>query len=394
MPDYATVPVKDLHPYGLNPRQGDVGAISVSLEANGQYRPIVVNKRDNTILAGNHTYHAAVALGWDKIEVGYVDVDDATAQRIVLVDNRTNDLADYDNNVLNELLALIVDESGPEGLLGTGFDLSDYDEIAATADGPRDRWNERAQQGTPSAGEVANNQIWKVGPHLLACGDSRDPNLWAEMLEGQQANILFTDPPYGIDYTGGADVEREALAGDTPTEAPPLLADVLAAVSPIMRSGSASYVCLPSGDTLPAFAQILSDLKLWRWTLIWCKDVMTIGRADYHPQHELIIYGWFPGAAHHQVEDRTQTSVWHIPRPSDSDLHPTSKPVEIPARAIRNSTRPGGIVVEPFAGSGATLVAAHRENRVGVGCEIEPGYVNAALGWLETETGQMRVRVR
>lgn len=235
--------------------------------------------------------------------------------------------------------------------------------------------------------------MWKAGPHLLACGDSRDPDLWVELLAGQTGDLLFTDPPYGVNYSGGGGVEREALAGDTPEEAPSLLADTLDAVTGVLTPGAATYVCLPSGDVLPAMMNVLDARGLYKWMLVWCKDNATFGRADYHQQHEPIVYGWLPGS-HHKVTDRTETSVWHVPRPADSDLHPTSKPVELPARAIRNSTRPGAIVVEPFAGSGATLVAAHRENRVGVGCEIDPGYVNVALAWLESETGMLRERVR
>lgn len=390
--EYADVPVKDLQPFGLNPRQGDVGAITVSLEANGQYRPIVVNKRDMTILAGNHTYHAALALGWDKISVGFVDVDDETARRIVLVDNRTNDLADYDKNILNELLTEVFDNDGPEGLFGTGFDLDDYQEVVATA-GKQSPWDDRKLQKTAPADDVAYGQVWSVGPHVLGCGDSRDPDWWNRLLDGRAPSLMFTDPPYGIDYGGGGGgVEREPLAGDTPDEAVPLFAAVLDAIAPLMGSGAATYVCLPTGDILPAFAQILAERNLWRWGLVWVKDNATFGRADYHQQHELIVYGWHPGK-HHPVEDRSETSVWNVPRPKDSDLHPTSKPVELPARAIRNSTRPGQLVIDPFAGSGSTLVAAHRENRVGVGNEIDPGYVNMALTWLETETGETRVRI-
>lgn len=388
--EYAEVPVKDLQPYGLNPRQGDIGAISVSLEANGQYRPIVVNKADNTILAGNHTYHAAVSLGWEKIQVGYVEVDEATAQRIVLVDNRTNDLADYDKNVLADLLELVYEESGPEGLVGTGFDVEDYDEALAVAS-KSSPWDDRRMQETAAAEDVKTGTIWQVGPHFIGCGDSRDPKWWERLLNGRKPALMFTDPPYGIDYSGGG-VEREALAGDTPDEAVPLFAAVLDAIAPSMGSGAATYVCLPTGDILPAFARILTERNLWRWGLVWVKDNATFGRADYHQQHELIVYGWHKGK-HHPVEDRSETSVWQVPRPSDSDLHPTSKPVELPARAIRNSTRPGALVIDPFAGSGSTLVAAHRENRVAVGNEIDPGYVNMALGWLETETGAPRQRL-
>lgn len=337
MIEYANVPVDELKPFGMNPRQGDVGAISVSLEANGQYRPIVVNRPDMTIL--------------------------------------------------------VFDESGPEGLIGTGFDLDDFEEIAAAAGNTRSPWDDRTKQGTPQAGDVGPDQIWSVGPHIVGCGDSRDPAWWTTLLHDRQPHLLFTDPPYGIDYDGGEGLERDKLVGDTPDEAVPLLAAVLDAIEPVMASGAGSYICLPSNNILPSFAAVLAERNLWRWGLVWCKDRAPLGRGDYHQQHELIIYGWYPGPRH-PVADRTETSVWHVPRPSDSDLYPTSKPVELSARAIRNSTRPGHIVVDPFAGSGSTLIAAHREGRVGVGNEIEPGYVNAALTWLETETGLSREQVR
>lgn len=388
-----SVRVGELRLYPTNPRQGDVGAISESLKANGQFSPIVVQRSTNQILSGNHTYMAACGLGWDRIDAVFIDVDDAAARRIVLAANRTSDLADYDHNQLAELLDVVHTESGPDGLVGTGFDLDDFEEVVAlSAKGSRSPWDGRAKQGTFEAGKVKAGTVWQVGPHLIACGDSRDSELWAELLDGRRASLLFTDPPYGIDYDGGGGVEREKLAGDTPDEAP-LLAAALDAIGPVMAEGAASYVCLPSGDILPAFAHVLADRGLWRLGLVWCKDKATFGRADYHQQHELIVYGWHKGPRH-AVVDRTETSVWHVSRPADSDLHPTSKPVELPARAIRNSTRPGQIVVDTFAGSFSTVVAAHREGRVGVGVELEPGYVNAALAWIEDETGETRVRIR
>lgn len=162
------VPVDGLTPFDDNPRQGDVGAICVSLEANGQYRPIVVNRRDQTILAGNHTWRAAKSLGWETIGATFVDVDDATARRIVLVDNRSNDLASYDDQVLADLLEAIATEEGPEGLVGTGFDGDDLDELLAdldpsfepVEDDEQPRLDQRNAQGPcPSCGFE-----WRVGP--------------------------------------------------------------------------------------------------------------------------------------------------------------------------------------------------------------------------------------
>jgi hypothetical protein len=131
-----TVAIGTLKPYGKNPRVGHVDAIAKSLEKNGQYRPIVVNRRDRTILAGNHTWKAAQQLGWDSISVTFVDVDDEQARRIVLVDNRSNDIASYDEHALADLLSSIVDEEGVLGLVGTGFTETFVDDLVTRLDGP------------------------------------------------------------------------------------------------------------------------------------------------------------------------------------------------------------------------------------------------------------------
>lgn len=230
----------------------------------------------------------------------------------------------------------------------------------------------------------------------MACGDSRDPAVWGRLLAGQHARMLFTDPPYGIGYDGGGGVEREALEGDaTVEEAVDLLSKVLDALSDSgsVLPGCGSYICLPSGTALPPLMTLLNDRELYRWMLVWVKNSATFGRSDYHQQHEVILYGWWPGGARHPVTDRTQTSVWQVDRPTDSDRHPTAKPPELAERAIKNSTDEGDIVLDPFAGSGSTLVAAHRAGRVGVGCEWEAGYVAEALKWLADEIGEEPVLV-
>lgn len=130
------VKISTLNPYDRNARQGDIGALVQSLEKNGQYRPIVVNKKGNVILAGNHTFWAAKELGWKELAATFVDVDDATARRIVLVDNRSGDLASYDDHALTELLTEIHEAEGPEGLIGTGFDPEDLDGLVKALETP------------------------------------------------------------------------------------------------------------------------------------------------------------------------------------------------------------------------------------------------------------------
>ena len=161
------VPIDDLQPYPDNPRQGDVGKLCQSLQLNGQYRPIVVNRRDNTVLAGNHTWKAARQLGWDHIAATFVDVDDDQARRIVLVDNRSNDLATYDDQALADILTGIVADVGPIGLDGTGFDGDDLDDILRMIDGPPDL-DDLADEYDPDGDPDSNYAVLKlkVPPHV------------------------------------------------------------------------------------------------------------------------------------------------------------------------------------------------------------------------------------
>lgn len=406
------LPLAGLEADPRNPKAHDLDTIDASVGRFGIIDPIVRDDRTGRLISGHGraaTLRAMQERGeappdgvrvdaegnWlVPVTVGWASRTDTEAHAALIALNRTTELGGW---VDDELLGLLDELSAQDGGLdGVGFPTEDIEDLRSRLEGlneeGRDPWRDRALQAKPDPGETRTGQVWKVGAHLLACGDSRDPALWRRLLGEQRAVAMFTDPPYGIGYSGGGGVEREALDGDaTSEEAVSLLTDVLDAVTQAesLGPGAASYVCLPSGTAFPPMASLLLDRGLYRWLLIWVKDNATFGRADYHQQHEVIVYGWWPGARH-PVLDRTQTSVWSVPRPSDSDRHPTEKPVDLALRALENSTDPGGLVIDPFAGSGSTLVAAQRSGRVGVGVEVEPGYVSEALRWLEDETGESR----
>ena len=184
----------NLHPH--NARQGDVGAICQSLEAHGQYRPLVVQRSTGNVLAGNHTLQAAQALGWTEVDVTYLDVDDDQALRILLVDNRSNDLATYDNSVLTDLLESLV--RSDFGLEGTGFDGSDLDDLLAEfqEDTEAEVKEDTEVPAIPENPVTKFGDVWLLGPHRLICGDSRDAKTVAKLLDGTKINLAFTSPPY------------------------------------------------------------------------------------------------------------------------------------------------------------------------------------------------------
>lgn len=383
------VPIDGLTPYGRNPRHGDVDLIAESLDTHGQYRPIVVRTGTNEVLAGNHTLAAAKQLGWKRIAVTFVDVDDDQAARIVLVDNRAADRAGYDDAALVELL-----ESLPD-LAGTGWTDADLADLLAETEpvggftDPDDA-PEPVAEGEPTISQAGD--VWLLGPHRLVVGDSRGPDVWAALLGDGKADAVWTDPPYGVSYVGktadALTIENDSL--DEPG-LDALLRDAFGHALANTRPGACWYVAAPAGPLNHLFGAALKDLGVWRQVLIWAKDHFVMGRSDYHYRHEPIFYGWTPGAAHHALVDRTQDSVHEVARPQRSAEHPTMKPVELIERHLANSTVRGELVVDPFGGSGSTLIAAHRLDRRAALIELDPRYADTICRRWHAFTGKAPV---
>lgn len=386
------LPLAVLTEYPGNPRRGDVDAIAESLREHGQYRAIIVRATDaehpeagGVILAGNHTYKGAALLNWPTIRCEVIDCDDITAAKIVAVDNRAADLGGYDDRLLAELLG------GMDDLIGTGYDDDDLAALLTgicgdtppIADDPDDH------EPTPPAEPFCKTgDLWLLGDHRLTVGDSTSTDVWAALLDGRQADLVWTDPPYGVAYVGKT---KDALTIDNDALDPAALARFLGAVFTLAlnntRGGACWYVASPPGPLSIQFAAALDKLGVLRQGLVWVKDQFVLGRSDYHYRHEPIWYGWTPGAAHHATADRTQDSVHEVARPKRSIDHPTMKPVELISRHIANSSRPGELVVDPFAGSGSTLLAAHDTARVAAVVEMDPRYADVICRRWQELTG-------
>ncbi len=392
------IPIDTVKPHPRNVRQGDIGAITESLRQHGQYRPIVVQKSSGHILAGNHTWKAAKHLKWKQIAVTYLDVNDDEAMRILLVDNRANDLATYDDTALVDLLKELMDTELK--LEGTGFDPSDLDQLLADLDliepvtlntDPDD-----VPDNAPSI--TVPGDVWLLGNHRLMCGDSTSIDALDRLMAGKKADMVWTDPPYGVAIVGGnhalSPEERRAKGGkviqNDALDKPALtqfLTDSLGNASTHTKPGGVWYVAAPSGDLFQCFSIPLTDLGIWRHTLVWVKDTFVMGRADYHYRHEAIFYGWKPGAAHKEPPDRKQDSVWEIPRPKRNAEHPTMKPIELITRAINNSSSTGDLILDPFGGSGSTLIAAHQTGRTAHLMELDPHYCDVICKRFQQATG-------
>jgi DNA modification methylase len=237
---------------------------------------------------------------------------------------------------------------------------------------------------------VEPGQVWQAEAHRIICGDSRKRrNL--EKLGAEPFRLIVTDPPYGVNYAAknkylnssdrGTRIQKPIENdGLPPSEVKALFeASVKEAVA-FALPGAACYATVPSGPLLPYFIAGFEGAGLsFKHLLVWLKQQFVIGLSDYHYRHEAILYGWVENGPHYFINDRTQDSVFEIDRPLVSDLHPTTKPVELLARMIANSSLPGEFVYDPFCGSGSTIVAAHQLGRVAYACEIDPGYVAVVL---------------
>jgi site-specific DNA-methyltransferase (adenine-specific) len=383
-------PITELTLLPGNPRRGDIEAVKRSLEAFGQRKPIVVRRSDNVVIAGNHTLQAAQALGWDEIAVVWVDDDEVTSKAFALADNRTAELGDYDEEALADLIN-DVGSLNPGLLESSGWDDKAVQELLNRVEQVElDIDVDDIPDKAPSTSK--SGDVWLLGKHKVMCGDSTSIEQIKELMDGSEADLVWTDPPYGVAYIGKTKDALTIENDDMDIDALQIfLTQAFTAGHAVTKKGGCWYVAAPSGNIFQAFSIPLSDLGIWRHTLVWVKDVLVMGRADYHYRHESIFYGWKEGAAHQAPPDRKQDTVWEIPRPKRSTEHPTMKPVELIVKAIENSTNQNQIVLDMFGGSGSTLIAAEETNRIGYLMELDPKYVDVICARFQKLTGVLPV---
>jgi DNA modification methylase len=366
--------------------QKNLDAIKASLTKFGQRKPIVTNSA-GVILAGNGTVEAARSLGWDHIEVVVVpsDWDEATARAFALADNRTAELAEWDENVLAKQLLELMDEDFD--IEAIGFELPEP-EIEPEPD------------DAPSIEEVEHRtklgQLWKLGDHLLYCGDSTEEATFTRLMGDEKAHLIWTDPPWNVNY-GAVDEGNQqgykvrTIMNDHMNEGQwdEFVQQFCATLKDYSEPGAPIYLVM-SAQEWPVIDRNLREVGFhWSSTVIWAKDRLVLSRKDYHTQYEPIWYGWNADAARlNPVEDRKQSDLWEIERPSRSELHPTMKPIELVQKSIVNSSKPGNIVLDSFGGSGSTLIACEQTNRKCRMVELDPQYCDVIIARWEKFSGK------
>ncbi|WP_231951372.1 DNA modification methylase [Nocardia terpenica] len=394
---FAALAVAELSTFAGNPRRGDVDAIAASLQATGQYRPIVVNEGTLTgrvmeVLAGNHTLLAARQLGWERVEAGVIDVDEQTARRIVAADNRTADLGDYDYTALFELL------DGLDDLAGTGYTPADFEKLAAAII-PRESRTDPEEVPDVSEDVISvPGDIWQLGPHRLAVGDATEYSVVEALMAGGQADCVWTDPPYGVDYVGKT---RDALRirNDGNADLDDLLGGAFASMVAVSRPGAPVYVAHADSERVRFEGALRRAGVLVRQNLVWVKNSIVMGRSDYHYRHEPILYGFIPGGdgrlgrgGDRWFGDNAAATVFEVDKPVANRDHPTMKPVALIEAMLANSLRPGGVVLDLFGGSGSTLMAAHGHGSAARLIELDPRYADVICRRFQEHTGLVPVR--
>lgn len=282
---------------------------------------------------------------------------------------------EFDIDLLSEM-DWWLKENNPDMLEWTGQtpeELSHYLD-AAGPDGEEDEAPELDEVNPPVS---KLGEVYQLGRHRLMCGSATEITDVGELMNGQLADMIFTDPPYNVAYEGKT-AEALTIENDSMSDADfcKFLLDAHTSMAEVTKAGGAIYVCHADSEGMNFRKALIDAGFLLKQCIIWVKQSMVMGRQDYQWQHEPILYGWKDGAAHFFVDDRTQTTVWNINRPSKNIEHPTMKPIELCARAIKNSSIRGAIIIDFFGGSGSTLMAADQNDRICYTMELDPRYVD------------------
>ena len=390
-------PTAKLLPYARNARthsEEQVAQIAASIAEFGFTNPILAGA-DGVIVAGHGRLAAAHKLGLALVPVVVLEHLSPTQRRaLVIADNRIAENAGWDEAMLRIELVTLQDDDFDVSL--TGFDADALAELLADEDGNGD--GETDDDAVPEITETPISRpgdVWLLHGHRLLCGDSTKTECFEQLLQGEQVDMVFTDPPYNVNY---ANTAKDKMRGTNRAILNDNLGDgfydfLLAALTPtIANCRGGIYVAMSSSELDVLQSAFREAGGKWSTFVIWAKNTFTLGRSDYQRQYEPILYGWPEGATRHWCGDRDQSDVWQIKKPHKNDLHPTMKPVELVERAIRNSSRPGNLVLDPFGGSGTTLIAAEKSGRLARLIELDPKYVDVIVRRWQDWTGKQATR--
>lgn len=390
------VNVSSLKPNPENPNMHGAEQLELLgkiIKKTGWRAPITVSKRSGLITKGHGRRLAAIKAGLEYAPVEYQDYASEEEEHADLIaDNRIAELAEMDDEKLSDLLREL------DSIDDFDMDLTGFDEESLL-----DMIGEQVTSDDIEEDEVPepetnvfsrNGDLWILGKHRLLCGDSTKEEEVNRLMDGKQADLYVTDPPYNVSYTGktkdALTIENDEMADGDFRQ---FLIDSFAAADANMKPGAAFYIWHADSEGYN-FRGACKDTG-WdvRECLIWNKNTMVLGRQDYQWKHEACLYGWKPGAPHNWYSDRKQTTVIDMDKPQRNGEHPTMKPVKLFAYLIQNSSKEGDIVLDSFGGSGTTIMACEKMEREARLMELDPRYVDVIVRRYIRETGDENVKV-
>jgi DNA modification methylase len=391
-------PVDRLQPYAKNARthsDEQIDQIAASIQAFGFTNPILVDGTDG-IIAGHGRLLAAKKLNFQDVPVIVLDhLTEDQRRAYIIADNKLALNAGWDDALLAEELARLQDDGFDLAL--TGFSDEELADLLPRIDDDEGGTSEADEvPAVPVHPVTRPGDVWVMGRHRLMCGDSLQPDATGVLMGNGQADLAicamaFTDPPWNIAYGDNGRRKGRAILNDNQDADSwqAFVADFAGSLSMVTRPGAPVYVVMGANEWPTVDGSLREAGFHWSSTIVWVKDQFVLTRKDYHAQYEPIWYGWNGGAARlRPVEDRTQSDVWHIPRPKVSELHPMTKPVQLIERALENSSDPGAVVVDLFGGSGSTLIACESTGRSARLMELDPKYCDVIVQRWQEFTGK------
>lgn len=377
--DLRKIKITDLVPASYNPRKAlkpgdkEYEKIKRSIEEFGYCEPVIVNS-DMTIIGGHQRVTVLKDLGYSEIDCIVIDIDKTKERALNIALNKIT--GEWNKELLADLIAELQDSDFD--VTFTGFDPPEIEQLMNSVHDKEiveDEFDIEAQLQQPTV--TREGDLWLLGEHRLVCGDSTLPETYDLLMAGRKANLVVTDPPYNVDYEGSAGkIKNDKMAEE---QFEKFLFAAYVNMEQNMMDDASIYVFHSDSHGL-AFRRAFEEAGFYlSGCCIWKKNSLVLGRSPYQWLHEPVLFGWKKGGRHQWYADRKQTTVWEYDKPKKNDLHPTMKPVNLIAYPIKNSSMSNCIVLDPFGGSGSTLIAADQLKRICYTVELDPKYADVIV---------------
>ena len=362
-----------------------IAQLRASLREFGFVSPAVIDA-DYNILVGHGRITAAREEGYETVPCVFAEnLTEAQKRAYILADNQLALNAGWDEEMLSVELSDLQDQSFDLSLLG--FDAGELDKLLGTGsekDIADDDFDLTA--ALEKASFVEPGDIWTVGKHRVMCGDATSPEDVEKLMDGRKANLVLTDPPYGVSFkaSDGLTIQNDSLKGE---EFYKFLLAAFKNMADHLEKGGAAYCFHADTEGLTFRKAFINAGFHLAGVCIWVKNSLVLGRSDYQWQHEPVLYGFLQNGKHPWYSDRKQTTIWNYDKPKRNKDHPTSKPLDLLGYPIQNSSQENSVVIDTFGGSGSTLMACEQLNRVCYMMELDPKYASVILRRYVEDTG-------